>query len=117
MPGFNEIAPAHLSRLHGTPEARVALDGPHCTFDPGLRHFHLSTELLERLSAVIRGDTDLHDLAPQAAGCLAASVGPSRMFPDDLARLEPAMVPCDAPDRWVRGGLEGGQKCPTGRFG
>lgn len=42
------------------------------------------------------------DLAPQAAGLLAASLGLSRMYRDDLAQLDAAMGLYDAFYRWAR---------------
>jgi hypothetical protein len=42
------------------------------------------------------------DAAPQAAGLLAASLGLSRMYRDDLAQLDAAMGLYDAFYRWAR---------------
>lgn len=91
-------------------------DGPLCTFDTMLRHFGLSTEPLERLATVVRAaDTNAHDLAPQAAGLLAVSVGLSRLFRDDLAQLEAGLPLYDALYRWARDGHEEGHDWPGGR--
>jgi hypothetical protein len=61
------------------------------------------------MATVIRGaDTDRHDLAPQAAGLLALSVGLSRMFRDDLQQLEAGIALYDALYRWARDGHDGG---------
>ncbi len=49
-------------------------------------------------------DTDRHDLAPQAAGLLALSVGLSRMFRDDLQQLDAGIALYDALYRWARDG-------------
>jgi hypothetical protein len=87
-----------------------------CTFDTMLAEFGLQTEALERLATVIRGaDTDRHDLAPQAAGLLAFSVGLSRAYRDDLAQLEAAMPLYDALYRWARDGFDEGHDWPAGR--
>ena len=52
--------------------------------------------------AIVRGaDTARPDLAPEAPGLLAASLGLSRMYPDDLAQLEAGMVLYDAFYRWA----------------
>ena len=86
-----------------------------CTFDTMLDTFHLHTDALDRLALVVRAaDTDRHDLAPQAAGLLAVSVGLSRMFRDDLAQLEAAMGLYDALYRWARDGHEEGHDWPAG---
>jgi rhodanese-related sulfurtransferase len=77
--------------------------GEHCTFDVMLNEFELRTEPLLRLAEIIRGaDTDRLDLAPQSAGLLAASLGFSRMYRDDLAQLDAAMALYDAFYRWCR---------------
>lgn len=62
--------------------------GERCSFDTMLEEFGLETEALTRLAIIVRGaDTNRHDLAPQAAGLLAASVGLSRMYRDDLEQV------------------------------
>jgi chromate transport protein ChrA/rhodanese-related sulfurtransferase len=74
-----------------------------CSFDTFLDELGLATEPLLRLATVVRGaDTARLDLAPEAAGLLAASLGLSRMFSDDLAQLEAAMTLYDAFYRWCR---------------
>jgi hypothetical protein len=56
-----------------------------------------------RLAAIVRGaDTARPDIAPQAAGLLAASLGLSRIYSDDLAQLEAGMTLYDAFYRWCR---------------
>jgi rhodanese-related sulfurtransferase len=77
--------------------------GEFCTFDVMLDEFGLRFEALDRLATIIRAaDTDRLDLAPQAAGFLAASLGLSRMFRDDLAQLEAGLLLYDAMYRWCR---------------
>jgi rhodanese-related sulfurtransferase len=90
--------------------------GDQCSFDALLDDFGLHSEALDRLATVIRGaDTDRHDLAPQAAGLLALSVGLSRMFRDDLQQLEAGIALYDALYRWARDGHEEGHAWPAGR--
>lgn len=90
--------------------------GPDCTFDALIADFALSHPALDRLARVVRAaDTDRHDLAPQAAGLLALSVGLSRMYRDDLAQLEAGMGLYDALYRWARDGFEEGHDWPAGR--
>jgi rhodanese-related sulfurtransferase len=55
------------------------------------------------------------DLAPQAAGFLAASLGLSRMFRDDLAQLEAGMLLYDAFYRWCRDASEETHNWPAAR--
>lgn len=89
--------------------------GEEYTFDTMLAEFALQTEALSRLAAVVRGaDTDRHALAPQAAGLLAASLGLSRMFRDDLEQLEAGMLLYDAFYRWARDAHEEGHDWPAG---
>lgn len=75
-----------------------------CTFDIMVEEFGLGGFApLQRLAGIVRGaDTDQHELAPQAAGLLAASLGLSRMFADDLEQLDAGMLLYDAFFRWCR---------------
>ncbi|MBT8437715.1 MAG: chromate resistance protein, partial [Gammaproteobacteria bacterium] len=53
--------------------------GENCTFDTMLDEFGLASSALQRLATIVRGaDTNRHQLAPEAAGLLAASLGLSR---------------------------------------
>jgi rhodanese-related sulfurtransferase len=77
--------------------------GELCTFDVMVEEFGLGTEALQRLARIVRGaDTARLDLEPEAAGLLAASLGLSRMFSDDLEQLEAGMTLYDALYRWCR---------------
>lgn len=77
--------------------------GEACTFDVMVEEFGLGTEPLLRLARIVRGaDTAQPDLEPEAAGLLAASLGLSRMFSDDLRQLEAGMTLYDALYRWAR---------------
>ena len=81
--------------------------GELCTFDAMLEEFGLTTEPLLRLAKIVRGaDTGRLDLVPEAAGLLAASLGLSRMYADDLAQLEAGMTLYDAFYRWCRDATE-----------
>lgn len=77
--------------------------GEGCTFDTLLAEFNLETEPLKRMATIIRGaDTNRHDLATQAAGLLAISLGLSRQYKDDLQQLDAGMMIYDALYRWAR---------------
>lgn len=77
--------------------------GELCTFDVMIEEFGLATEPLRRLATIVRGaDTARLDLAPEAPGLLAASLGLSRMFSDDLTQLEAGITLYDAFYRWSR---------------
>jgi rhodanese-related sulfurtransferase len=90
--------------------------GGNCTFDTMIAEWGLSSPALDRLAVVVRAaDTDRHDLAPQAAGLLAISVGLSRLYRDDLAQLEAGLGLYDAMFRWARDGHDEGHDWPAGR--
>lgn len=78
--------------------------GERCTFDAIVDAFGLAThEPLARLAAIVRGaDTDRPDVAPEAAGLLAISLGLSRLHSDDHAQLNAGMAVYDALYRWCR---------------
>jgi rhodanese-related sulfurtransferase len=74
-----------------------------CTFDVMVAEFGLASEPLLRLASIVRGaDTNRPDLAPEAAGLVALSLGLSRLFSDDLEQLAAGMVLYDALFRWAR---------------
>src|SRR5882762_3708706 len=77
--------------------------GELCTFDVMISEFGLATPPLLRLATMVRAaDTGRLDLSPEAPGLLAASLGLSRMFDDDLEQLEAGIVLYDAFYRWCR---------------
>jgi rhodanese-related sulfurtransferase len=81
--------------------------GEKCTFDIMVEEFGLTTEPLLRLATMVRAaDTGRLDLAPQAAGLLAASLGLSRMYADDLEQLEAGLSLYDAFYRWCRDAVD-----------
>ena len=92
--------------------------GELCTFDVMIEEFGLASEPLKRLAAIVRGaDTARPDLAPEAAGLLAASLGLSRMYADDLAQLEAGMLLYDAFYRWCRDATGETHNWPTNKPG
>jgi rhodanese-related sulfurtransferase len=90
--------------------------GDLCTFDVMIEEFGLASEALQRLASIVRGaDTSRHDLAPEAAGLLAASLGLSRMHTDDLEQLDAGMLLYDAFYRWARDATEETHNWPAGK--
>ena len=76
-----------------------------CTsqFDAFLKKYHLNDPALRQLAVIVRGaDTARLDLAPQAPGLLAISLGLARVFEDDHAMLKHGMVLYDALYAWCR---------------
>lgn len=90
--------------------------GERCTFDTMLDEFGLDSEPLKRLATIVRAaDTGRLDLVPQAAGFLAASLGLSRMFRDDLEQVEAGFLLYDAFYRWCRDASEETHNWPSAR--
>lgn len=93
--------------LHATPfdveGVELTHDGPRCSFDAFLEKYGLEDDALRTIATIVRGaDTARLDLAPQAAGLLAISLGLSRLFPDDHELLEHGFVVYDALYAWCR---------------
>jgi rhodanese-related sulfurtransferase len=87
-----------------------------CTFDVMVEEFGLQTEPLLRLATIVRGaDTARPELAPEAPGLLAASLGLSRMYSDDLEQLEHGMALYDAFYRWCRDATGETHNWPTNK--
>lgn len=92
--------------------------GETCTFDTMIEEFGLTSEPLTHLARIVRGaDTARPELTPQSAGLLAASLGFSRMYRDDLAQLEAAMALYDAFYRWCRDATTETHNWPSHRPG
>lgn len=90
-------------------------EGDYCTFDHMIKVFGLDHPALVQLAIVVRAaDTGRHELAPQAAGLLAVSVGLSRMYRDDQAQLDAGMLLYDALYRWARDGQDEGHDWQPG---
>jgi rhodanese-related sulfurtransferase len=83
--------------------------GEWCSFDAFIALYRLGADTaVARLATIVRGaDTDRLDLAPQAAGLLAVSLGMSRSMPDDLAMLDAMMPVYDALYTWCRDAVAG----------
>jgi rhodanese-related sulfurtransferase len=78
--------------------------GDQCSFDTMVEELGLANfDALQQLRVIVRGaDTARPELAPQCAGLVAASLGLSRVYSDDLEQLEAGMVLYDALYRWCR---------------
>lgn len=89
-------------------------DGERCSFDAFLAAFGIEDAALNRVATIVRAaDTNRHDLAPEAAGLLAVSLGLSRMHRDDLAQLDAGMIVYDALYRWARDATDEGHDWPA----
>ena len=86
-------------------DIELSHDGERCTFDTMLKLFGLESEpSLARLALIVRGaDTARPDLAPEAAGLHAVSLGLSALAgDDDHGLLQRGFVVYDALFAWLR---------------
>ncbi len=83
------------------PGVEMSHEGDFCSFDTFLKKYNLTDPALHQLAVIVRGaDTSRLDLAPQAPGLLALSLGLSRVFADDHEMLRHGMVMYDALYAW-----------------
>ncbi len=107
-PDVEKTAAQRQAQPYDIPEVRFSHAGERCSFDAFLRHYRLESDpALRELALIVRGaDTHRMELAPQAAGLAAISLGLSRNFPDDHEMLEHGMPMYDALYAWCKGGKE-----------
>src|SRR5262245_60070101 len=92
---------------YDVPDVAFSHVGERCSFDAFLDRYRLRDPALLELATIVRGaDTDELDLAPQASGLLAISLGLSRLFSDDHEMLRHGMVVYDALYRWCKEGKD-----------
>jgi hypothetical protein len=85
------------------PGVEMSHEGEFCSFDTFLKKYDLTDPALRQLAVIVRGaDTSRLDLAPQAPGLLALSLGLSRVYADDHEMLRHGMVMYDALYAWCR---------------
>lgn len=90
--------------------------GALCSFDVMIEEFGLASPALARLADIVRAaDTGRLEDCPQAAGILAVSLGLSRLYTDDLAQLEGAMIVYDALYLWCRDAMDETHAWPATR--
>lgn len=78
-------------------------NGPRCSFDAFLSKYGLTDSALLQIAIIVRGaDTAKLDLAPEAAGLLAISLGLSRCFTNDQEQVQHGFVVYDALYAWAR---------------
>jgi hypothetical protein len=88
---------------YDVPDVELSHVGELCSFDAFLRKYDLDEPELQELARIVRGaDTGRLDLAPQAAGLLALSLGLSALFRDDHEMLRHGMVIYDALYAWLK---------------
>ena len=97
----NDAMPYDVPGVHFTHEGEL------CSFDAFLKHYRLTDPALQELATIVRGaDTARLELAPQAAGLAAVSLGLSRNFTDDHEMLKHGMVMYDALYTWCKEGKQ-----------
>jgi rhodanese-related sulfurtransferase len=102
-----QAAKARDAVPYDIPDVHFSHDGELCSFDAFIKHYRLSDPALADLALIVRGaDTARLDLAPQAAGLAAISLGLSRNFQDDHEMLKHGMVMYDALYTWCKQGKE-----------
>ena len=97
-----ETAAAKSAIPYDVPDVELSHVGPLCSFDAFLRRYRLADDGLAAMAPIVRGaDTGRPDLAPEAAGLLALSLGLSARYENDHEMLEHGMVMYDALYAWA----------------
>ncbi len=102
-----ETAKARDATAYDIADVYFTHEGERCSFDAFIRHYRLGADpALERLAVIVRGaDTARLDLAPQAAGLAAVSLGLSRLcMGDDQRMLAHGFIVYDALYEWLKHG-------------
>jgi hypothetical protein len=111
QPEFLYVAADQVSKVaeetgatpYDVPDVELSHVGELCSFDAFLKKYELEEPALRELAAIVRGaDTGRLDLAPQAPGLLAISLGLSARFKDDHEMLRHGMVMYDALYAWLK---------------
>jgi hypothetical protein len=101
------VRQANCRNLHDVLDVAFSHDGDLCSFDAFIKRYHLHDPALGQLALIVRGaDTAKLDLAPQAPGLVALSLGLSRLFGDDHEMLRHGMVMYNALYRWCKEGQD-----------
>lgn len=99
------VAESERAIAFDLPGAVFSHDGEFCSFDAFIQQFRLDDPGLAILAPIVRGaDTDRHDLAAEAAGLHAFSLGLSITHPEDEAMLAQGLIFYDALYAWARQG-------------
>ena len=102
-----DTAKARDAIPYDVPDVAFTHDGELCSFDAFIKHYRLTDPALQQLALIVRAaDTNKLELAPQAPGLAAISLGLSRTFSDDHEMLKHGMVIYDALYAWCKGGQD-----------
>jgi hypothetical protein len=105
VPPGEVLAVAHAGATpYDVPGVELSHVGELCSFDAFLCKYRLEDDpALAELAVIVRGaDTARPELAPQAAGLLAVSLGLSHLYRDDHEMLRHGLVIYDALYAWCR---------------
>ena len=84
------------------PDVEFSHVGDRCSFDAVVERFGLADAALDTVATIVRGaDTGHPELAPQAAGLLAVSLGLSALHSDDYVMLSEGLRVYDALYAWA----------------
>ena len=104
-PEVKRVAVEREAIPYDIPEVEFSHEGDLCSFDAFLTYYRLKDPALDELAIIVRGaDTNRMELAPQAAGLAAVSLGLSINFRNDHEMLEHGMVTYDALYAWCKRG-------------
>ena len=104
-PDVRRVAEEREAVPYDIPDVAFSHEGDLCSFDAFLTAYRLRDPALDELAVIVRGaDTARLDLAPQAAGLVAISLGLARVFQNDHEMLEHGMVIYDALYAWCKEG-------------
>ena len=96
------------------PDVELSHVGEYCSFDAFLSKYRLTDTALATLAVIVRGaDTSRLNLAPEAPGLFAISLGLSQNFKDDHEMLKHGMVMYDALYAWCAGRPAGTRGAPA----
>ncbi len=109
------FAAANGATAYDIPDVDYTHVGPECSFDAFIRRHELAHPALDTLADIVRAaDTSTLELAAQAPGLLAASLGLSAMFADDHAMLKWGMLVYDSLYAWCREAQTGDARLVSG---
>jgi rhodanese-related sulfurtransferase len=101
------VAAEREATPYDIPDVEFSHEGDLCSFDAFVTAYRLHDPALDELAFIVRGaDTGRLELAPQAAGLAAISLGLSRLYANDHDMLAQGMVMYDALYRWCKEGKQ-----------
>lgn len=98
-----DVAATQDAIPYDVPDVEFSHVGELCSFDAFLNKYALRDPALQQLAVIVRGaDTNRLEIAPQAAGLLAISLGLSRNFASDHEMLSHGVTLYDALYAWCQ---------------